>query len=163
MKKTQKKKWLSFPAFQLPSFPALLRNSRGMTLLEVLMASAIFMVAMLAILGMQVTAMHGAKYGNQIVVATSLASDKVEELMNITPNDPLYGTLLSAVDEAHAHVDANNPINEEGNAGGPYTRSWWVVDTNAMTKTITTKVSWSDAWGVNRQVQMSYDYYIMPA
>jgi type IV pilus assembly protein PilW len=48
MNKNHKKKWVSFPAFQLSSFPAVLRNSRGMTLIEVMVASAISMILVMA-------------------------------------------------------------------------------------------------------------------
>ena len=86
----------------------------------------------------------------------------------------LHGDLV-AVDcstdwDSNAHYDANNPIDENGNPGGVYTRSWCVKDndhpdpaTDTISKTITMKVEWNDAWGVEREVTMDYEYYIAPS
>ena len=63
-----------------PQLETLLRDSRGTTLIEVMMAAVIFMIGMLALLGMQMTAMHSNKYGQEMSEATALVSDQVEKL-----------------------------------------------------------------------------------
>jgi type IV pilus assembly protein PilV len=63
-------------------------GEKGFTLLEVLVASAIFTFGMLAILGMLVTAMGGNAQGRQMTEATNLAASKIEDL-KLTPYEDL--------------------------------------------------------------------------
>jgi prepilin-type N-terminal cleavage/methylation domain-containing protein len=59
-------------------------GEKGFSLVEVLVASAIFTFGMLAILGMLVTAMGGNAQGRQTTEATNLAVSKIEDL-KLTP------------------------------------------------------------------------------
>ena len=124
---------------------SLLHASEGTTLLEVMIAAVIFMIGMLALLGMQVIAMQGNKYGQNMSEATALISDQVEQLW--LTNTHTLGT----------HSDPNNPVDVQGHAGGRYTRTWTVAtDSNFSDSVlIAITVSWQDI-GKTRSVNFSY-------
>jgi Tfp pilus assembly protein PilV len=129
----------------------LLRDSRGTTLIEVMMASMIFLVGMLALLGMQMVAMHSNKFGLENSEATALVSDQIEKLWA----ENMDSGLLTA----GAHNDPNNPVDALGNAGGKYTRQWTVTsdtaDSNSFTIAVT--VTWYDAYILrNRLVSFTF-------
>lgn len=130
-----------------PKLETLLRDTRGVTLIEVMMAAVIFMIGMLALLGMQMTAMHSNKYGQEMSEATALVSDQVEKLWS---NDNLV-TL-------GAHSDPNNPVDVQGQAGGKYTRAWNVATNSSFPDSviITITVGWNDLWGKTRNVRFTY-------
>ena len=138
------------------------RDSRGINLIEVMMASVIFAIGIMALLGMQITAMNSAKFGNQMQAATALGTGEIEDLMLRRPTD----AMLTPKNATDPHLDPNNPINEEGQAGGVFTRTWTVQDNfdpdgNLVAKAITMRVNWNDGWGKNRGVTMDYLYYVM--
>ncbi|MGH7371157.1 MAG: type IV pilus modification PilV family protein [Candidatus Methylomirabilales bacterium] len=56
----------------------LLREKRGLTLAEVLLASAIISVAVLAIIGLFPTALQNVRYGGHMSQASSLAQEIIE-------------------------------------------------------------------------------------
>ena len=56
----------------------LLREKRGLTLAEVLLAAAIISVAVLAIVGLFPTALQNVRYGGHMSQASSLAQEMVE-------------------------------------------------------------------------------------
>ena len=57
-------------------------NHKGLTLLEAVIAMALFMVAVLALAGVAVTASKGAAASRHLTVAATLAQDKLEEVRN---------------------------------------------------------------------------------
>ncbi len=56
----------------------LLREKRGLTLAEVLLAAAIISVAVLAIIGLFPTALQNVRYGGHMSQASSLAQEMIE-------------------------------------------------------------------------------------
>lgn len=128
---------------------SLLHASEGTTLIEVLMASVIFMIGMLALLGMQVTAMHSNKIGSEITEATSLVSDQIERLwgLNLTSSELTVGV----------HNDPNNPVNNQGQAGGKYIRQWIVTGDgpNSNSRFVQVRVTWNDVWAKVRKVEFT--------
>jgi len=56
-------------------------HRKGMTLLEVVVAMGLVFVALLALAGLATTAIKGAAAGKHMTVATSLAQEKLEEIM----------------------------------------------------------------------------------
>lgn len=109
-------------------------GSNGFTLIEVLIAMAIFSIGILAVAGMQLWNVKNNTTGNITTQATLLARAQMEQLKNVSD----VTTLASA-------VDPNNPMDENGNAGGIFTRSW--VVTNPLggnaTRQIQVTVSWT--------------------
>ena len=63
-------------------------GEKGFTLVELLVASAIFTFGMLAVLGMLITAMGGNAQGRQMTEATNLTAAKIEDL-KLTPYSQL--------------------------------------------------------------------------
>lgn len=57
-------------------------NHKGLTLLEVVIAMALFFVAVLALAGVAVTASKGAAASRHLTMAATLAQDKLEQMRN---------------------------------------------------------------------------------
>jgi type IV pilus assembly protein PilV len=55
-------------------------GEKGFTLVEVMVASGIFVFGMLAVLGMLITSMGGNAEGRQITEATNIAASEIESL-----------------------------------------------------------------------------------
>ena len=121
-------------------------NSKGFTLIETLIAMAIFSIGILALGTMQLWSVKNNTTGNITTQATLLAKAKIEELKN-TGDVTDLGPLDTEID------DPNNPIDTVGNAGGIYTRQWKItnpLDDN-KTRRIQVTVSWNRR-GQNRSV-----------
>ena len=63
---------------------SLLRNPRGITLAEVLIASAILAVGLAALMSIVPVASYGVQDGNQTTTATFLAQQRLEQVRNAT-------------------------------------------------------------------------------
>ena len=110
-----------------------IKNKRGFTLVEFLIATFILSFGLLALINLQWMAIRGNSDSKEMTRAIFLAEKKTEELRN-TP----YASLASG-------SDANNPINGQGQSGGIFTRSWTIQNysgSNYM-KQITVIVNWT--------------------
>ena len=67
-----------------------LTNTKGFTLLEVMIAMMVVAIGLLGIAGMMVTSIRGNAASARLTEATNLAQDKIEELRS-TPYPNLYG------------------------------------------------------------------------
>jgi|GEM_PF-870143 len=107
-------------------------NDLGFTLLELMIALTVFSVGALGITAMYVSVSKGSAFGRRLTTATVLAQSQIETFKNMafagitTGNDP------------------NNPIDEDGNASGIYTRTWTVTNNTpfANVKRVECTVSW---------------------
>lgn len=112
---------------------------RGISLLEILIASFIFVVAVLGMIPVISSTLTGSRDANQRAVAAALAQEKIEELRNSE-----YDTLVTGQDLG----ESGDPVglNAYGNEGGIYFRSWEVVVDTPMvgTKTVTVTVTWTE-------------------
>ncbi len=118
-------------------------NQKGFSLLEVLIAISIFAVGLLALAQMQITSIQGNAFSGRTTDATTLAQDRLEQLMALAYTD-------ADLDDG-AHEDTQTV------EGVTYTISWNVTD-NALinnTKTVIMTVAWSDG-GRQRTLSMQF-------
>jgi prepilin-type N-terminal cleavage/methylation domain-containing protein len=152
----------------------------GFTLIEVLVATVLLAVGLLALVGMQTTSTQGNAFGNQLTEATILAQDQMEALrqlndqylvemgkppgqQNATIVDDYNARLIDTGNwntdhfdwSAPNHADPNNPVDATGThvAKGGYTRVWSVADNVPMVRTQTVHVRVT--WGNGRQVLLT--------
>ena len=122
-----------------------LNNQRGYTIIEVLIAVAIFSIGILAIASLQLSTAGNVKSGNLVTQATMLARDKIEMLKRVADV-----TTLSNGSETD--------IDAQGTPGGIFDRSWIIsnplggIGTN--TRQITVTVSWNHK-GESRSIDLS--------
>ena len=90
-----------------------MEKEKGFTLLEVIIAMAILSVGLLAVGYMQITAIDSNSTGNRITEGTTLAQDKLEELIThrMTHDDLKVS--------GNPHTDLTHP---------GYTIEWYVYD-----------------------------------
>ena len=120
--------------------PVLAGAGQGFTLLEILIAMAIFSIGILAVGTMIMTTTRQNTDGNIITQATMLARSKIEE----KKREADAGTLSVG-------VETESNINNQGNAGGIYTRVCNVSSSVGTSRQIQVTVSWTRN-GRNRSV-----------
>jgi len=114
-------------------FKKIVMQTRGFTIVEVMIAIAIFSVGILAAATMQVSAIRGNQTGNEITQATFLAQDMLEQLKNSSD--------ISTV------ADGND-------VDGIYNRSWTLTAAGGFAQTATVSVSWTNR-GRNHNVALT--------
>ncbi len=116
------------------------KEKKGFTLIEVMIAILILGVGMLAMALLQVTAIRGGSFANQVTQASIYGQDKIEELKNAS---------YSAVTNGNDAIQSGNGIT--------YTRTWTVTNDSPYVgaKTVNLTVSWTGPEGQNRSIQLS--------
>jgi type IV pilus assembly protein PilV len=114
-------------------------NKKGFTLIEVLIGLIILSVGLLAIAGMQITAVRGNFFSHYLTQASYVGQDRLE-LLNNMPVD-------SAELQAGNHNDGTTTI-----SGIVFNRSYTVV-VNGDIRAITYTVRWND--GVDRTISFA--------
>jgi type IV pilus assembly protein PilV len=126
----------------------------GFTLIEVLIAIVILTVGLLAVGTMQISAIRGNFMGGNTSIALSLASEKMEDLLNSDFNDPPGVQKLADRISGNnsdlsstTNVDYEEPVSDDGvvGAGGFYRRVWNVADVptgTPTTKNVMVIVTW---------------------
>jgi len=120
----------------MKAHPPLCANA-GFTLIESMLAMAILSISLLALAGLQLTALRGNAMSRRMATAVSLAEQKLEQLKN-TP----YVNIVSE----------SPPVNIDPDTGQvtanvtQWTREVVVTDASPMvnTKTVTVTVTWQD-------------------
>jgi prepilin-type N-terminal cleavage/methylation domain-containing protein len=109
---------------------SLIRNDRGMTLVELLVVCVVLGIALLGLVGMFPLGMMNLSQSKMRTVATDLGQQKMEELLRLKLDD----TELAA----GTHNDPNNPVRTTFN------RYWTVADNTptAGMKEITVRVTY---------------------
>ena len=110
------------------------KNSRGFSLIEVLIALVILSVSLLGLAGLMVTTTKNNSFGSHMTEAATFAQDKLEQLRG-TP----FGMIA---------VNATTTDSPVGSTGITYTRSWVAVPNilppHNTLDVITITVSWTD-------------------
>jgi len=126
------------------SVPAVPANTRGFSLIELMIAMAILAFGMLAAASMQYSAISNNAKGNIYTQANMLAKIKLEYLKNLD----IHSDELAAGN----YTDAT-PINDHEQPGGIYSRQWTIADLGSQARTITVTVQWTRL-GETRSVQL---------
>ena len=107
-------------------------NDKGFSLLEVLVAVVIFAVGILAMAALQLTAIKGNHFSNNLTEATTIAQEKLEELIQTD----------------YSLSNAGEPLapGNHSETQGIYTIDWTVQDNTPIqdTKTILITVRWTE-------------------
>ncbi len=114
-------------------------NKKGFSLIEVLIGLVLLAIGLLAIAGMQISAVRGNFFSNYLTQASYVGQDRLEFLDNL-PID-------SAQLQAGNHNDGPRTI-----SGIVFNRAYTVTITGDF-RTITYTVSWND--GVKRSISFS--------
>jgi type IV pilus assembly protein PilV len=114
-------------------------NKKGFTLIEVLIGLVLLAIGLLAIAGMQMTAVRGNFFSHYLTQASYVGQDRLEFLDNLPVNSPEL--------QAGSHDDGTVPV-----AGIIFTRTY-TVNINGDLRTIIYTVSWDD--GVPRSISFS--------
>ena len=114
-------------------------NKQGFTLIEVLIGLVILAIGLLAIAGMQITAVKGNFFSHYLTQASYVGQDRLEFLDNLPIN--------SAELQAGSHNDGTATV-----AGIVFNRTY-TVNVNGDLRTIIYTVSWND--GVARNISFS--------
>lgn len=120
------------------------KQSRGFTLLEILIAIFILSVALLGLASVTTMIIKGNASNKTLTVATTLAKDKLEELRSL----PLTGTGTgTTIPSSHSGTDYWGANQGAATSSNPYfTRSWSASGTDPITITVTV------TWPTNRSV-----------
>ena len=122
-------------------------DEQGLTLIEVMVALAIFAVGFLAVSAMQITSINKNTKSRNSTTVISIAKDRAEELMSqhidhdllrpgVHPDD--YGDFTQATD--NIDNDEDGQIDEAGETGH-ITISWTVVDDTPLLNTKSVRVT----------------------
>jgi len=111
-----------------------LKNAKGFSFIELLIAMAILAMGMMAAVSMHFGSTRNNTKGNIYTQANMLAKAQLENLKNQDVD------LLMA---GGPYQDPNNPVNASGQAGGIYTRSWTIDTLGTGARRITVTVQWN--------------------
>jgi len=111
-------------------------NEKGFSLIEILIAITVFAIGILAVAKMQITAIKGNSFANDLTEATTLAQDRMEKLIGLSYDDTILDDTTATAD----HSDTNNPVD------GRYNIFWNIVSDYPIinTKAIKVIVRWTD-------------------
>ena len=113
-----------------------LRNNKGFTLVEIMIAVFILVIALLGLISVTVMVIKGNSFSKTMTTATTLAKDKMEQLKNTG-----YGSLAGSTD--YAKLDSTAQATQT--AESIYTRTWTVTNDSpaAGMKTVEVTVQWN--------------------
>ena len=121
-----------------------LAETAGFSLIEMLIAMSVLAIGMLAAASMQYSAVRNNTQGNVSTQASMLAKAQIEMLKN----QNIDSTVLDPGD-----YNDPSPIDENGNPGGIYNRSWRIDPLGATARRIRVTVEWN-RFGESRSVVM---------
>jgi len=137
----------------------LIKEQKGFTIVEVMIALAIFSIGYLAYSGLQITATKANTKARWLTQAVTCATDKIEQLLDLpyTHADLTAGTHTLAEDADGIDNNSDGRIDEPAETG-PLSFTWTVTDDApiANVKTININITWSNPYGQNT---MDLEYY----
>lgn len=130
-----------------------LGNKGGFTLIEVLIALAVFSIGILAVGGMQISAIKGNARARSLTEATTMAADRMEKLIQLPSNDPALTAGMYTPRAVSDGIDNNrNGIIDEPGETGDIAISWAITDNGVLAhcKTIVVTITWIQGGRSNR-------------
>ena len=119
-------------------------NEKGMTLIELMVVCVVIGIAFVGLAGIFPLGMQNINESRLRTVATDLAQEKMEELLDLSP---------TAADlTAGTHTDANNPVRSTFN------RFWTVTDNDPVAdmKRIEVRVTYPRGSGTRDVIVVAY-------
>ncbi len=121
-----------------------INNEKGFSLIEILIAIAVFAIGILAVGKMQITAIKGNYFANDLTEATTLAQDRIEKLISLSYTDPLLddtnGNSHAGIDGANATTADHNAVDGRYNIFCNIAPDYYISNT----KEIRVIVAWTD-------------------
>ncbi len=108
----------------------MIRNQKGFSLTEVMLALIILAVGLLGIAGLQITSVRGNSFSGHVTQALILAQNKLENLRNLPYDDP--------------KLTGGQPAEQITKSGIVFTIGYDVSLLGNSMKRITANVGWTD-------------------
>ena len=141
------------------------KGHHGFTLMEVLIAMAVFAIGILAIFSMQMTATSSNAVARGVTENYTAAMDKVEELLTLPYDDadldpnPAVQPHTAATDADGIDNDGDGQIDEVGESGY-ITLSWEVWENTIHNQNIkSVRVTVSSTVNGGNQREINFDFY----
>ena len=137
----------------------LIKENKGFTITEVMIALAIFSIGFLAYSSLQISATKSNTKSRWLTQAVTCATDRVEQLLDLpyAHADLAAGTHTLAEDADGIDNNSDGRIDEPGESGS--LNFIWTVTDNAPVanvKTVNIRITWSSPYGQNT---MDLEYY----
>ncbi|MBT8368429.1 MAG: prepilin-type N-terminal cleavage/methylation domain-containing protein [Deltaproteobacteria bacterium] len=137
----------------------LIKENKGFTITEVMIALAIFSIGFLAYSSLQISATKSNTKSRWLTQAVTCATDRVEQLLDLpyAHADLAAGTHTPAEDADGIDNNSDGRIDEPSESG-PLNFIWTVTDNApvANVKTVNISITWSSPYGQNT---MNLEYY----
>lgn len=116
-----------------------MKDTNGFTLLEVMITLVILAIGLLGLAGLQIIAIKGNSFGQQMTVASTIAQNQLEQMR----------------EGAVALTSSNDTVTDQN--GITYTRTWTVTPNTPDTdmNTVQIIVSWAGPTGSGTEAQRS--------
>ena len=136
-----------------------MKDNKGFTIVEVMIALAIFSIGYLAYSGLQLSATKSNTKARWLTLAVTCATDKIEQLLDLPYShaDLTAGVHTLAEDVDGIDNDSDGQI-DELDESGPLNFTWTVTDNSPIdnVKTININIIWSSPYGQN---SLDLEYY----
>ena len=138
----------------------LIKENKGFTIAEVMIALVIFSIGFLAYSGLQISATKSNTKSRWLTQAVTCATDRVEQLLDLpyAHADLAIGPQHSLPQDADGIDNNSDGRIDELNETGPLTFVWTVTEGTTLpnVKTINIIITWSSPYGQNT---MNLEYY----
>ena len=137
----------------------IIKQNKGFTITEVMIALAIFSIGFLAYSGLQISATKSNTKSRWLTQAVTCATDRVEQLLDLPYTHADLDNGKHTLPEDADGIDNNSDGRiDEPSESGPLNFNWTVTDNAplANVKTVNISITWSSPYGQNT---MNLEYY----